>query len=181
MRWHPRSAGELPVAAAQGRLAAQQRGEVDPVTRRRADRERFRVDKTFGLEWSRQRAWRDRYAGARLPREPELLERRVDVALHRSGLRNSIRAGRQVVSAGLARVNGVGVRPGQRLYAGDRVTRERWPEWAARACAQFARWTPGRCRPLVPWLEVDWTTGAFVRVYEPTRDELYRPRSLLSR
>lgn len=158
LRWHPRDEGELP--------------GTEPTPRRA----RFRVENTFGVEWSQRRAWRERYGG--VEGSPELLERRLDVALHRSGLRNSIRASRQVVQAGLARVNGEEARPGQRLYPGDRVTRERWPEWAERSRAQFARWSEGRCRPIVPWLEVDWTTGAFVRVYEPSREEIYRPRRL---
>lgn len=161
LRRHPRAEGALPGPFREGN---ERRGGLKRRSRR------------AGAEWAERRALRERYgrSGSR-----EVLECRLDVALHRSGLRNSIRAGRQVVRAGLVLVNGREARPGQRLSSGDRVTRsqERWPEWAERSRQQFQRWELAwggkRCRPIAPWLEVDWTVGAFVRVYEPRREEAY--------
>ena len=108
----------------------------------------------YGREGSRGRSFFRRSWRRRLRRYPGVspllgLEARVDVVLHRAGLANSVRAGRQRVKHGWIRrkVPGAEVRrvtrPGKRVCPGRRLRVDPVPwnkELAGRAGAQWARW-----------------------------------------
>ena len=107
------------------------------------------------------------------------LDRRLDVALHRSGLVNSVAQARQLVSHGYVVVDGAPRRrPNAQLQAGQLVSLapslwRRVQEPAARS--QWSRWQPGQGRLMPNYLEVDFRSGAFYVLGRCQREERLRP------